>query len=121
MISGFFGWLLSLVLAFSAGVSVGNRTEAPSNSELQQKVQDHMDVIVDESAAIVDDVTDEIRKNEHVQKAEEFADDVKEIAQNTKNDIEDHFGSKEAETEEEVPEEAAPEAETEEMEPQEIE
>ena len=113
MISGFVGWLLSIVLAFSIGVNVGNQTEAPSDSELQQKVQDHMDVIVDESAAIVDDVTEEIRKNEHVQKAEEFADDVKEIAQNTKNDIEDHFGSKEEETEDALPAEAVPEDETE--------
>ena len=79
-----------------------------ADSELQAKVQEHMDVIVDESAAIVDDVVEEIRKDERVQDAEKFIDDVNEIVDNTKQDIHDHFG-KEAETEE-VPGEALEEA-----------
>ncbi|MBQ6322050.1 MAG: hypothetical protein IJI24_04180 [Lachnospiraceae bacterium] len=87
------GWLLSVTLAFFIGVNV-NR-DKPADSELQQKVQDHMDVIVDESAAIIDDVTDEIRSSDYVQDAEKFADDIKEIAQNTADDIEAHFGTKE--------------------------
>ena len=40
-------------------------------------------------------------------KAEEFASDVQEIADNTKADIEDHFGSEETETEAEPQTEAA--------------
>ena len=92
----YLGWLLSMVLAFFAGASVGNRTE-PADSELQQKVQGHMDVIVDEAAGIVDDVAEEARKNEHVQNAEQFVQDVREIAQNTADDIEAHFGSREEE------------------------
>ena len=62
MISRFFGWLLSVICAFSLGA--GLRSDAPADSELQQKVQSHMDVIVDESAAMVDDVAEEIRKND---------------------------------------------------------
>ena len=86
-------WLLSIVVAFSLGAGV--RTDREPNSELQQKVQDHMDVIVDEAAAIVDDVTEELRQNEHVQEAEAFAEDVREIVNNTMDDIKDHFGTEE--------------------------
>ena len=103
-------WLLSLVVAFSLGTGV--RTDREPNSELQQKVQDHMDVIVDEAAAIVDDVTEELRQNEHVQEAEAFAEDVKEIVSNTMDDIKDHFGTEETASEPDAPaetEEAAPE------------
>ena len=89
------GWLLSVVLAFFAGASLGNSSEKAADSELQQKVQDHMDVIVDETAGIIDDVTEEVRNNEHVKEAEQFADDVKEIARNTADDIDAHFGKKE--------------------------
>ena len=97
MISRFFGWLLSVICAFSLGA--GLRSDAPADSELQQKVQSHMDVIVDESAAMVDDVAEEIRKNENVQKAEEFRNDVQEIVDNTVADIHAHFDP-EKETEE---------------------
>ena len=55
MFSGFFGWLLSMLAAFSIGVNVGRK---PVDTDLQQKVQEHIDVIADESAAIVDDVID---------------------------------------------------------------
>ena len=98
-------WLLSIVVAFSLGAGV--RTDREPNSELQQKVQDHMDVIVDEAAAIVDDVTEELRQNEHVQEAEAFAEDVKEIVNNTMDDIKDHFGTEESVSEADAPAEAA--------------
>ena len=101
-----FLWFLSMLLSFGAGAKVGREYEP--DTELEQKVQEHMDVIVDESAAIVDDVVEEIRKDERVQDAEKFIDDVNEIVDNTKQDIHDHFG-KEAETEA-VPEEALEEA-----------
>ena len=71
--------------------------DKPADNELQQKVQDHMDVIVDESAAIVDDVMDEVRKDKHVQEAEEFHEDVKEIVNNTMDDIHEHFDEEETE------------------------
>jgi len=113
----FLGWLLSVCLAFFAGESVGSRKAEP-DSQLQQKVQEHMDVIVDETAGIIDDVSEEVRNNEHVQNAEQFVDDVREIAQNTADDIDAHFGTGEeaADTEavtEAVTEAAAEEAQTE--------
>ncbi|MBQ8075418.1 MAG: hypothetical protein IJ237_05470 [Oscillospiraceae bacterium] len=90
-------WLLSLIFAFSLGAGVKPAETDEANAELQQKVQDHMDVIVDEAAAIVDDVTEQIRQNEHVQEAEAFAEDVKEIVNNTMDDIKNHFGTTEEE------------------------
>ena len=96
MFAKILGWLLSLVLAFFIGASVSRRE--PSDSELQQKVQDHMDIIIDESAARVDDVIDEVRENEHVKKAEEFADNVGEIVDNTVEDIHAHFDEPESDT-----------------------
>ena len=90
-------WILSLFLAFSMGTGYDKNHE--SDSELANKIQDHLDIIVDESAAIVDDVIDEIRGSEKVQKAEEFIDDVKDIAGNTIDDIHDHFDEEEDEDE----------------------
>ena len=100
-------WLLAMALGFGAGVSAGRDYE--KDSELEQKVQAHMDVIVDEAAGIVDDVTasakqrretaeSELRENENYRKAEEFVTDVREIADNTKADIDAHFGTGETET-----------------------
>ena len=94
MFGGIFGRFLALIFAFSMGVSFASEQPA-TDSELKQKVQQHMDVIADESAAIVDDVIDEARKDERVQNAEEFANDVNEIVGNTKQDIKDHFGPEE--------------------------
>ena len=94
MLMKLISWLMTFILAFSLGTSV-NAPEKETDSELQQKVQDHMDVIVDEAAAILDEVSDEVRKNEKVQKAEEFVDNVKEIAQNTADDIKAHFATEE--------------------------
>ena len=109
MFAKILGWLLSLVLAFFIGASVSRRE--PSDSELQQKVQDHMDIIIDESAALVDDVIDEVRENEHVKKAEEFADSVGEIVDNTVEDIHAHFDEPESESEADAAEEAGEAAE----------
>ena len=110
-IKGFFGWILSLVLAFNVGAGVG----ANVDPELKQKVSDHIDVIVDESAGIVDDVTeaarakaDELRDSDAVKSAEEFANDVDEIINNTLDDIDAHFSTGETELADE-----AVEAETE--------
>ena len=67
----FLAWLLSLIMAFSFGTQVGTREEE-TDDELRNRVQEHLDVIVDESAAILDDVTDAIREDERVKDAEEF-------------------------------------------------
>ena len=87
--------IFTFLFAFSLGA--GMSTERTDNPELREKVQEHVDVIVDESAALVDDLIDEARKDERVQRAEEFLDDVEEIAQNTADDIEAHFGCDETE------------------------
>ena len=101
-------WLLSMILSFGAGASFGRNYEP--DTELESKVQGHMDVIVDEAAGIVDDVTEsakkrketlesELKESDEYKKAEEIVDDVKEIAENTADDIELHFSEDETETE----------------------
>ena len=104
-IKGFFGWILSLVLAFNVGAGVG----ANVDPELKQKVSDHIDVIVDESAGIVDDVAeaarakaDELRDSDAAKSAEQFVNDVDEIVNNTLDDIDAHFGTGETELAEET-------------------
>ena len=89
-------WLCSVVFAFSLGAQSAD--PSVSDSELKQRVRDHMDVIVDEAAGIADDIAEEISKDERVQQAGEFMDSVKEIVDNTRQDIEDHFGSKPEDT-----------------------
>ncbi len=107
----FFAWILSLILSFGAGATVGREYEP--DTELEQKVQNHMDVIVDEAAGIVDDVSESARKrretfesemkeSDEYKKAEQFVNDVKEIADNTKADIDAHFGTGETEAETEA-------------------
>lgn len=95
MFASFFKGLLTFIFAFSLGAGFAQDKPESADSGLQQKVQEHMDVIVDESAAIVDDVIDEVRGTEDYQKAEEFVDDVNEIIDNTANDIKEHFGLEE--------------------------
>ena len=90
--------IITFIVAFILGAGYGQDKPA-ADSELQQKVQAHMDVIIDESAGIVDDVMEEVRQDERVQKLEDFASDVNEIAENTKADIDAHFGSDEEEAE----------------------
>ncbi len=107
----FFAWILTCLLSFGAGVNAGR--EYQEDTELEQKVQAHMDVIVDEAAGIVDDVSAEAKKrretaesefkeSDEYKEAEEFVSDVEEIVDNTKADIEEHFGSDETETEAET-------------------
>ena len=106
--STFWAWLLSLILSFGAGATVGRNYEP--DTELEQKVQGHMDVIVDEAAGIVDDVSEaardrretlesELKDSETYKKAEEIVNDVQEIADNTAADIDAHFGTGESESE----------------------
>ena len=108
MFGDFLKGILTFIFAFILGAGCAQDKPA-ADSELQQKVQDHMDVIMDESAGIVDDVMDEIRKDERVQEMQDFADNVNEIVDNTKADIKEHFGKEEAAKETE--EQEAPEAE----------
>ena len=119
-----FLWFLSILLSFGAGAKVGREYEP--DTELEQKVQEHMDVIVDEAAGIVDDVTEAARErreaaesewkaSDEYKKAEEFVIDVEEIIDNTAADIDAHFGTDEteAETEAETVPETLEETETE--------
>ena len=120
-------WLVSLLIAFSMGAERGGKI-AETDDELRARVQGHMDVIVDESAAIVDEVAGEIRSDERVQQAEQFARDAQEIASDTLTDlagvadstrekIEEKFGkpaeAPAPEEGQEAPETPAPEAEQE--------
>ena len=115
----FLSWLLSILLAFTLGAQSGTKT-TETDDELRNRVQEHLDVIVDESAAIVDEVTESIRKDEKVQEAEQFIQDVQDVAQETIDDlnqvaedakkrVEEKFGPDEAaeETEEALPPEPA--------------
>ena len=79
-----FAWLFSVIFAFNLGAGVNS--DQPADSELEQKIRDHMDVL---------------RKNEKVKEAEDFVNDVQEIIDNTKKDIDAHFGTQET-TEEAV-------------------
>ncbi len=99
-------WLLSLFFAFNLGAEKGTAPKA-SDDELRGRVQEHIDVIVDESAAIVDEVTDELRNSPAAQDAEKYARDVREIAEgtltdlnqvveNTKDRVEEKFGTGDA-------------------------
>ena len=83
----FLAWLMSLFFAFNLGAE---STKAPSASddELKSRVQEHLDVIVDESAAIVDEVTESIRQDERVQHAEEVLQDAREIVEETRDELE---------------------------------
>ena len=40
-------WLLSIILAFSLGVGVRNDSGSATDEELKDRVQEHIDVIVD--------------------------------------------------------------------------
>ena len=113
-------WLLSLFFAFTLGAETASQPRE-TDEELRNKVQEHLDVIVDEGAAIVDDVTEEIRKDERVQEAEQFIQDVKDVAQDTAEDlsqvvenaktrVEEKFGTGEPEAAGETDEAVQPEA-----------
>lgn len=109
-------WLVTLVLAFTLGSDYGrNQPARETDGELRDRVQQHLDVIVDESAAIVDDVTEAVRQNEHVQNAETFLQDAKDVAEetaeevqtvidHTKERIDEKFGTNDAASEEQASE-----------------
>ena len=82
----FLAWLLSLFFAFSLGANSTPATRE-TDEELRNRVQEHLDVIADESAAIVDEVTESIQNDERVQQAEQFARDVEEVARGTWDDL----------------------------------
>ena len=107
----FLSWLLSIILAFTLGAQSGTKT-TETDDELRNKVQEHLDVIVDESAAIVDEVTESIRKDEKVQEAEQFVKDVQEVAQETIDDLNQVAEDTKERIEEKFgPEDEAPETE----------
>ncbi|MBQ9251334.1 MAG: hypothetical protein IJ188_01685 [Clostridia bacterium] len=105
----FLAWILSLIFAFNLGA--GTTTEPKeTDEELRNRVQEHIDTIVDEGAAIVDEIAEEIRNDEQVQEAEQFIQDVQDVAEetlkdlnqvyeNAKDRVEEKFGSQETETE----------------------
>ncbi|MBQ8073384.1 MAG: hypothetical protein IJ231_06440 [Clostridia bacterium] len=127
----FLAWLLSLIFAFSLGAESA-KTPAETDDALRNRVQEHIDVIVDESAAIVDEVTTEIRKDERVQDAEQFVQDVQDVAdetlkdlnqvvEDTKTRVEEKFGkpadTSEPQTEDAAETECPPKTEPEETDP----
>ena len=82
----FFAWLLSLLFAFNLGAQ--NRTvPTETDEELRGRVQGHLDTIVDESAAIVDEIAGTVREDGRVQEAERFASDMKDIAEEAIQDL----------------------------------
>ena len=114
-------WFLSLLVVFGVGVNAGREYEPEeANPELKQKVTEHLDAIVDEMAGLADDLNteaekqmEEFRQSEFVRSVEDFFNNVKEIAENTAEDIRKRFGGDEAEEKAPaVPEEAPAETET---------
>lgn len=115
----FLAWLLSLVFAFNLGAGSKTDSGRETDAELRNRVQEHIDTIVDESAAIVDEVTESIRQDERVKEVEKKVQDVKEVVtdtaqdvnqviENTKDRVEEKFGPGETVAPEETP--AGPEA-----------
>ena len=83
----FLAWVLGLLFAFgAAGVK-----PAETDEELRDKVRSHIDVIVDEGAAILDDVAESLREDERVQEAGRFLQDVIEVTGETAEDLEGVF------------------------------
>ena len=73
----FLAWILGVLLALGAGGAKPKETD----EELRNKIQSHIDTIVDEGAAIVDDVAESLRGNESLQEAEKFIQDVIDVAE----------------------------------------
>ena len=82
----FFAWLLSLLFAFNLGAQNGT-VPTETDEELRGRVQGHLDTIVDESAAIVDEIAGTVREDGRVQEAERFASDMKDIAEEAIQDL----------------------------------
>ncbi len=72
-------WILCLLIALTSG----SVKKADTDGELRSKVQEHLDTIVDEGAAILDDVIETIREDERVQGTEEFVQDMIDITGET--------------------------------------
>jgi len=115
----FLAWLLSLVFAFNLGAGSKTDSARETDAELRNRVQEHIDTIVDESAAIVDEVTESIRQDERVKEVEKKVQDVKDVVtdtaqdvnqviENTKDRVEEKFGPEETVAPEAMP--AVPEA-----------
>ena len=79
-------WLVSVFFAFNLGAG-SQKVPTATDEELRGRVQEHIDVIVDESAAIVDEVTESLRENEQVQEMEKFLQDVREVTEETMDDL----------------------------------
>ena len=110
MFQHFMAWILSVMVAFGFGYSVRSGA-SETDSELKQKITQHMDVITDEMAGIADDLSDaadakfqEFRQREDVQKVEGVLQDVEEIVNNTVDDIHEHFDPQTEDTEDTVEE-----------------
>ena len=72
-------WILCLLIALSSG----SIKKEDTDGELRSKVQEHLDSIVDEGAAILDDVIEAIREDERVQETKEFVQDMIDITGET--------------------------------------
>ena len=77
-------WILGILIA----LNVGGAQPKETDDELRSKIQSHIDVIVDESAAIIDDVAESIRSNERLQDADQKLADAAEVAQDTAAELE---------------------------------
>ena len=88
----FLAWLLSIFIAFSFGAGTASKPKE-SDDALREKVQGHLDVIMDESAALVDDVKESVHSDERVRKAEQTIRDVREIAEDTAEDLRETAGN----------------------------
>ncbi len=78
-------WILCLLFAIGTGGAQMKETD----NALRDKVQAHIDTIVDEGAAIVDDVADSVRSDERVQEAEQFVKDMADAAEETAGELDD--------------------------------
>ena len=77
-------WILGVLLALGAGGAKPKETD----EELRNKIQSHIDTIVDEGAALVDDVAESLRGNESLQEAGKFIQDVIDVTEETAEDLE---------------------------------
>ena len=89
-------WILCLLAALSSGGPKKTETD----EELRNRVQTHLDTIVDEGAAILDDVADSIRGDERVQETKEFVRDVIDITGETVEKLDGVLDEARAEAEE---------------------
>ena len=108
-----FAWFLSILMALGLLAGVDSEKVVATATDIQEKVTERVDAVVDEAAAFADSVNeqvqntiDEVRSSEAGQKAEEFVNDVREVVDNTVQDIQEHFGPEATEAPDEVVTEA---------------